>query len=359
LKTREGDLLPPNPEGEECEFDTLGAIGGCSIAGDIRADENIALHSMHTIWVREHNFVATKLAQRHPEWEEEKLFQESRKIVIAEWQNVVFNEWLPNVITLPQYKAYNPRLDARIINAFTAVAFRFGHSLVPNQFTQLNNKYTKEHEAVSLRESFFNIRSINTRGVEPTVFGLVGNQSNTIDAKFAFNLVRKLFIRPGESGHMDLTAFNIQRARDHGIPTYGKWRSFCKLPAVSNFHELKKYIPAVVVDRLSKLYNNPNDIDLFAAGISENHSSESIIGPTFQCIFKAQFLRLRDGDRYYFENPGIFTPAQINQIKRVSLARVLCNNAKGIVSINQNALFQTKKKRTLCDDIPGINFDDF
>ena len=83
---------------------------------------------------------------------------------------------------------------------------------------------------------------------------------------------------------MDLTALNIQRGRDHGIATNGKWRQFCRLSAVKNFNDLNRFIPGDVVKRLAKIYRNPNDIDLFAAGISEKHVPGSIIGPTFQCI---------------------------------------------------------------------------
>jgi len=156
---------------------------------------------------------------------------------------------------------------------------------------------------------------------------------------------------------MDLTAFNIQRGRDHGIPTYGQWREFCNLPRVNNFKQLKNFIPADVVDKLSKIYKKPADIDLFPAGISETRGS--IMGPTFRCIIRAQFLRLRDGDRFYFENPGVFNRVQRNQIKKVTLARILCDNLRGIVSINKNALFETKRKRTLCNRISKLNFKVF
>ena len=190
--------MPPISRNERCGTPALGIATCCSISGDRRADENIALHSMHTIWVREHNRIATTLAKKHPGWGEETTYQETRKLDIAEWQQVVFNEWLPIVVKLPKYRKYNGKLDARIINAFAAAAFRFGHSLVPNKFSQLNNGYTVKHPAVSLREAFFNIQPINSRGIEPTIFGLVGNQSETVDSKFATDLLENLFVRPGK-----------------------------------------------------------------------------------------------------------------------------------------------------------------
>lgn len=53
---------------------------------------------MHLLWHREHNRVAKNLIARHQEWDDEMVFQESRRIVIAEMQNVVYKEYLPVIL---------------------------------------------------------------------------------------------------------------------------------------------------------------------------------------------------------------------------------------------------------------------
>ena len=137
-----------------------------NVLGDSRANEQHALTVMHVLWLREHNRIAQELENEHPNWNDEKLFQETRRIVIAEYQHIIYNEWLililgevfmTNFGLMPisggRSKMYlDEGFDPRITNEFATAAFRFGHSLIPPSFTNVINR--KRNGTERLRDVF-------------------------------------------------------------------------------------------------------------------------------------------------------------------------------------------------------------
>lgn len=90
-------LLPvstdPKDGCNEFEMNSKGKY--CFESGDARANENLHLTSMHLIWARHHNFLASNLRSLNPEWTDEIIFQESKRILAAQLQHITYNEFLP------------------------------------------------------------------------------------------------------------------------------------------------------------------------------------------------------------------------------------------------------------------------
>ena len=110
--------------------------------GDVRGNENVELTTLTTLFVRNHNFIAKELAAEHPAWTDQQLYDEARKLNIADYQSIIYNEWIPAVLgpnALPAYKGYNSRVNPSIANEFSTVAFRFGHSLLSGNIERQNS----------------------------------------------------------------------------------------------------------------------------------------------------------------------------------------------------------------------------
>lgn len=113
------------------------------VTGDARANENPTLAVTHTIFLREHNRLVRELAYLNPHWDDERLYQEGRRILTAQMQHITYNEFLPIIVgrekmqrlgMLPlEYgfsEDYDEELNPTIMNEFAAAAYRFGHSLI-------------------------------------------------------------------------------------------------------------------------------------------------------------------------------------------------------------------------------------
>ena len=81
----------------------------CALAGDLRVNEQPTLGSMHALFVKEHNRIARRLKEINLDWNDEKLFQETKRIVNAEWQHIIYNEWLPQLIGVDLLERFDLR----------------------------------------------------------------------------------------------------------------------------------------------------------------------------------------------------------------------------------------------------------
>lgn len=90
-------LLPVDrTPSDGCNEETMNAKGKyCFAAGDSRANENLHLTSMHVIWARHHNYIASNLQALNPHWDDETIFQESRRLLGGQMQHIHYNEFLP------------------------------------------------------------------------------------------------------------------------------------------------------------------------------------------------------------------------------------------------------------------------
>lgn len=333
LKTSKNDLLPFNTEG-------LSNAGGSSknlfLAGDVRANEQVGLTAMHTLFVREHNRLAEKIVKKHPNFSGEKIYQKARSIVAAQIQVITYNEFLPVLLgpnAISNFKGYQPDIDSSISNEFATAAFRLGHSLLSPQILRLNkNNKEIKYGHLALRDAFFDPNRISDEGgIDPLLRGLAKQPCQNLDTLIIDDVRNFLFGQPGEGG-FDLASLNIQRGRDHGLPRYNEVRVILGLQPLTSFAEISSNLD--VQNKLSSAYNNVDEIDLWVGGLAENNVDGALVGEVFYKILKDQFERLRDGDRFWYEH--IMSGKELRKIEKTTLAKIIRRNTNINKEIQNN-----------------------
>jgi hypothetical protein len=357
------------------------------VAGDVRANENIALTATHTLFALEHNRIVNLLPNT---LSQEDKFQIARRIVVAEQQYITYNEWLPAMgVNLPAYTGYNPNVNATLSNEFAATGYR-AHSMIHGEleseveaadYTQAQldaiEAFGVEIEedgdelafVVPLNVAFMNPEVLKAIGVGAVLRG-IGLEPQYENDEQIDNQLRSVLFQVPVSGNpecldgpelpdcfngvVDLGAIDIERGRDHGIPTYNQLRVAYGLPARTNFTgitgESTELFPAdpqltpgneindpdslditqirddfgisvtalsdeaqaggsgmvrrtTKAARLRALYgNNVNNVDGFVGMLAEPHVVGADMGELQRAIWSREFRNLRDGDRFFYGN---------------------------------------------------------
>lgn len=341
LATSEGNLLPFNTSGQTnanafgVEDDEL------FLGGDIRANEQVGLAVMHTLWVREHNRLAAILEDNNPDASGEEIYQAARRLVIAKIQVITYNEYLPALIgedAISEYRGYDDTVNPGLFNEFSVAAYRYGHSLVNNQLLRLDAEgNTIEDGDLTLRDAFFTAPSILTSedSLDPILRGQASQLNQKLDVKVTHELRNFLFGAPGAGG-LDLVSLNIQRGRDHGVPSYNDMREVFELGRVNSFAEITS--DEDLQAALEATYDSVDDIDLFTGGLAEDPLVEvgSQMGELFREMHIAQFEAFRDGDRFWYER--YLTDDELERVEDTTLAKVIRDNT-GIGNELQDNVF--------------------
>lgn len=281
LSTGGKRLLPFDSSGFlhhlDCQVEPSKKRVPCFRAGDARANEQIALTSMHTLFMRYHNHLVSRLSLLNPHWDGNMLYHETRKIMGAILQHITYDQWLPKIVgkeglqKLGLYRLYDPDSNPTIANEFATAAFRFGHSLIQPIILRLNESFQPISEGnLPLHQAFFSPhRIIEEGGIDPILRGLLAFSAKKRMPEEMMNseLTEKLFSLANVVGQ-DLASLNIQRGRDHALPFYNAYRKYCGLAEANSFSELSNEIPARILSKLQDLYNHPGIVLLFL-----NHNS--------------------------------------------------------------------------------------
>ena len=308
------------------------------LAGDIRVNEQFGLTAVHTMFLREHNRLAEGLSQRADLHQlvtaagldanvasdvDEYVYQMSRKAVGAEIQAITYHEFLPMLVghgVLPTYSGYDANVNATISNEFANAAYRVGHTLL-SPAIQLADPVGNSLGSIALRDAFFDPSLAQNLGVDAVLKGLSMHQAQDVDA-LVIDEVREFLFEEGNGG-LDLAAVNIQRGRDHGLPSYNDMRRGLGLAPRADFSEITS--DTAVTDSIASVYDSIEDVDLWLGALAEDALGDGLVGELLSHILVDQFARLRDGDRFFHAGDGELL-ALFPTIGETSLSDIIVRN---------------------------------
>jgi peroxidase len=325
----EGDLLPYNDgtvinagSPEAPNFSTT-----FFVAGDIRVNEQPTLACMHTLFVREHNHQAARIAAERPSLSDEEIFQRARRIVIAEIQAITYEEFIPALLgsgALRADRGYDPAVNASIAQVFSTAAYRLGHTLLSTQIARLDQHGNSlPGGPLTLRDIFFNPTPplLEKDGIEPILRGIAAHKAQDLDNQIIDDVRNFLFGPPGKGG-LDLVSLNIQRGRDHGLPDFNTVRADFGLPRKTSFLQTTSD-PALAAE-LPSLYGSVDNIDLFTGLLVEDRLPGAIVGETLRAILIDQFERSRAGDRFFYTHD--LSGEELARVRTTRLSDIIKRN---------------------------------
>merc|ERR1719354_788936 len=251
---------------------------------------------------------------------------------------------------MPAYSGYKSSVHPGITHIFQSAAMRFGHTLVPPGVWRRSkvDPETKEckffsttlatsggrHKLVdkpALRtcNSYWNsVEAIEERNIHPLLMGMASQlcerEDNIITPDLRGSVFGFLdFIR------RDLMAINIQRGRDHGLPDYNTARQSFGMKKIENFKDMNPLVfendeNIELLGNLTNVHSGDiSRVDVWTGGLMETQPEGP--GELFREIIRDQFERIRDADRFWYENRdnGHFTEAEIAEINSITIRDVV------------------------------------
>ncbi|KFO29689.1 Dual oxidase 1 [Fukomys damarensis] len=253
--------------------------------------------------------------------------------------SITMYEWLPSFLgkTPPEYEGYRPFLDPSVSPEFVVASEQFLSTMVPPgvymrntscHFWEVVNRNSSFSRALRVCNSYWNRENPNLQTAADFEALLLGMASQLAEREDHVVVEDVLDFWPGplKFSRTDHLAGCLQRGRDLGLPSYTKARATLGLPPVARWEDINPTLSRShikVLEATAALYHQDlSRLELLPGGLLESHGDP---GPLFSTVVLDQFVRLRDGDRYWFENTrnGLFSEEEIAGIRNTSLREVL------------------------------------
>ena len=234
-----------------------------AMGGD-RANVQIGYVMFNTLFLREHNRVARLLAAEYPTWNDERLFQTARNVVIVTLIRIVVEEYINHIA--PYYFPFmldaggfpNQRWYRQNWMAVEFILVYRWHMLIPSEAMLAG-------QPVPMVETMWNTSLIIQRGLGP----LFEDASRQSAGKVGlFNT--PAFLVPVE-------AQSIAMGRQLRLPTYNAYRASYGYPRATDFDQISG--DPHVQSELKRLYGHVDRIEYYVGIFAEDTVRNAVLPP--------------------------------------------------------------------------------
>ncbi len=316
----------------------------------------LGLELIHTLFTREHNAIAERLAEAYPSWTDEQLFHKARMINAAVMAKVHVFGWSTAMIDTPamhaamnvnwygllgkELKEANIKTPSAVLSGIIGnktdlagvpysiteefVSVYRMHSLIRDSLPIKNSQSQSTVETVDIAatRNSDSQELVQRHGIGNLFFSfgtaypgaVVLNNHPRIFQDLELPLVQKF----------DLAAVDVLRDRERGVPRYNEFRRLVHLNPIKKFEDFR--LDQETTAKLKALYQNDIElIDLQIGALAEPRQKGFAFGETFFQIFVGMASRRLMADRFYTEDfrPEIYTAEGIEWVKQSSLKNVI------------------------------------
>lgn len=223
--------------------------------GTERANVHIGYVALNVLFLREHNRVCDVLRRRYPDWDDERLFQTARNIVIVLVIKIVIEEYINHITPFHfRFKAGAPAAGAKRWHRPNWMTVEFNllyrwHPLTPDELL-LDDRYLPTEDTI------YNNALITERGLGPIFDSASRQPAGEISL---FNTTQALL------GTEDAS---IRLGRATELQGYNDYREVMAFPRVTRFEQISS--DPEVVSALRGVYGDVDRIELYPGLFAED-----------------------------------------------------------------------------------------
>ncbi|CAI9737353.1 peroxidase mlt-7-like [Octopus vulgaris] len=317
-------------------------LTGTSFVGVSDDIKNPLVMALYHVFLREHN----KLVDKMTEFGISNPSTEAQKLLTAIFQHITYNEYLPMLLgaTTPiksqasGTRVYDSKKLPVVSNSFS-LAYELAMDSMLRETVILDPSINPNQKLIDIMGDATKVDSDGE--MTYIVKGMLTEASLKIGRKIPCSF-------RNHCQYSDVVSVLTQDTRYLGIPPYYVFLALTGQTSVTKFNNFP-YHDTTTQNLLAGTYNGV---------FLETIPSSEKLGTTLKKMIQEQFQTLQTGDRFYYENANVFTPAQLTEIRKTSMALLLCRNVASLTSVKQHA-FQMSSPNVACSGIAEIDFCDY